>query len=456
MRTPRLFLGIFALALRLPLLLLACGGSGELTGGRSSRRATAGPTTEVAEPSPTPRATARPPLVQTSPETDREALVALYNATGGPNWRRNNNWLSDVPIGEWEGVTTDGNGRVIGLALSDNQLSGEIPPELGNLANLTGLDLDGNELSGEIPPELGGLANLTELYISGSQLSGEIPPELGGLANPPELTRLALSRNQLRGEIPPELGNLATLQGLDLGYNQLSGEIPPELDNLAFLAEGGPDEAVPGVTQHHDQGPRRAATARLRVLDQTQTAEVQLRHLSRRGVLHPDRAPAPAPPVAASDEPVQGRVGHLTPSGCQQLLNSGELQALDVEPPVDLVCPRAQQFLAGRLRLPRAGTADAGQPAELVLGGGRTLLDHAGLLRRRQVLPDRVPGQASPRGYVALAVPSLPAPYDFCDFHSEHLPVRHHHSSLRSVAMVADKAPKGGLMTLVNWTDDPG
>ena len=137
MRTPRLFLGIFALALRLPLLLLACGGSGELTGGRSSGRATA----EVAGP----RATARPPLVQTSPETDREALVALYNATGGPNWIRNNNWLSDVPISEWQGVTTDGNGRVIGLALSPtecwNQLSGEIPPELGNLPNLTELYL---------------------------------------------------------------------------------------------------------------------------------------------------------------------------------------------------------------------------------------------------------------------------------------------------------------------------
>ena len=42
MRTPRLFLGIFALALRLPLLLLACDGSGELTGGRSSGRAPAG------------------------------------------------------------------------------------------------------------------------------------------------------------------------------------------------------------------------------------------------------------------------------------------------------------------------------------------------------------------------------------------------------------------------------
>ncbi len=55
---------------------------------------------EGAEPSPTPRATA----AQTSPETDREALVALYNATSGPNWDGNDNWLSDVPISEWEGV----------------------------------------------------------------------------------------------------------------------------------------------------------------------------------------------------------------------------------------------------------------------------------------------------------------------------------------------------------------
>ena len=46
-------------------------------------------------------------------------------------------------------------------------------------------------------------------------------------------------------------------------------------DVFQLLAEGGPDEAVPGVGQHHDQGPRRAAAARLRVLDQTQTAEVQ-------------------------------------------------------------------------------------------------------------------------------------------------------------------------------------
>ena len=56
---------------------------------------------EGAEPSPTPRATTGPSMAQTSPETDREALVALYNATGGPNWDSSGNWLRDVPIGEW-------------------------------------------------------------------------------------------------------------------------------------------------------------------------------------------------------------------------------------------------------------------------------------------------------------------------------------------------------------------
>ena len=178
MRTSRLSLGIFALALLLPLLLLACGGSDEPTGGRSSERATnepesrassgqtpPEPTTESAEPSPTPKATAVPPLAQTSPETDREALIALYNATGGPNWSGNYNWLSDVPISEWEGVTTDGNGRVIGLALLGNQLSGELPLELGNLANLTRLYLDGNQLSGCVPSSLSGRLDMGRTHL---------------------------------------------------------------------------------------------------------------------------------------------------------------------------------------------------------------------------------------------------------------------------------------------------
>ncbi|MCY4577435.1 MAG: DVUA0089 family protein [Chloroflexi bacterium] len=170
--------------------------------------------------------------VAVTPETDRAALVALYDATDGPNWWNNGNWLSDRPVGEWYGVETDGDGRVIELSLSWNDLSGEIPSELGNLSSLTGLYLYNNDLSGEIPPELGSLTSLTELSLSRNGLNGEIPPELGSLSN---LTGLSLSRNGLSGEIPSELGSLSNLELLSLYRNALSGEIPPELGSLSNL-----------------------------------------------------------------------------------------------------------------------------------------------------------------------------------------------------------------------------
>ena len=165
------------------------------------------------------------------PET-MAALVALYNATGGANWRNNGNWLSNAPMGEWHGVTTDSDGRVTDLSLYDNQLTGEIPAELGSLTNLRWLQLHNNQLTGEIPAELGSLTNLKGLWLASNQLTGEIPAELGDLAN---LKVLDLYNNQLTGEIPAELGDLSNLTHLDLGDNQLTGEIPAELGDLTNL-----------------------------------------------------------------------------------------------------------------------------------------------------------------------------------------------------------------------------
>ena len=166
-----------------------------------------------------------------SPATDRAALVALYNATGGADWTDNTNWLSDGPLDDWYGVTTDANGRVTTLDLSDNQLSGSIPAQLGNLSNLERLTLTGNQLSGAIPAQLGNLSSLEGLGLSFNQLTGSIPAQLGGLSN---LERLYLSFNQLSA-IPKELGNLSSLRSLSVSSNRLSGSIPEELGGLSNL-----------------------------------------------------------------------------------------------------------------------------------------------------------------------------------------------------------------------------
>ena len=160
------------------------------------------------------------------------ALAAFYRSANGENWTHKDNWLSDAPLNTWYGVTTDKSGRVTGLELPYNGLSGTLAPELGTLGHLERLLLHGNTLRGAIPPELGNLSRLTRLSLWNNRLDGIIPSELGKLTN---LEWLYLDSNQLRGTVPPELGNLTNLAVLWLDSNQLHGKIPPELGNLTNL-----------------------------------------------------------------------------------------------------------------------------------------------------------------------------------------------------------------------------
>ena len=165
---------------------------------------------------------------------DRAVLEALYHATGSANWRYNDNWLSDAPLGEWYGITTDSSGRVTRIELVENRLTGPIPPELGQLDELHVLALPENELTGPIPPELGQLDELQVLALPENELTGSIPPELGQLD---ELQVLVLAVNELTGSIPVELGNLRRLEGLSLANTRLTGPIPPELGDLHNLRQ---------------------------------------------------------------------------------------------------------------------------------------------------------------------------------------------------------------------------
>ena len=141
-----------------------------------------------------------PPAGGIGAAADRAVLEAFYDATGGPGWNSSRDWKTAAPLSQWHGVTTDTRGRVTGLRLLQNNLTGTIPRELGNLTNLVRLYLSDTSLTGTIPPELGNLTNLRSLDLNENSLTGTIPPELGNLTN---LHVLHLYDNFLTGTIPP-------------------------------------------------------------------------------------------------------------------------------------------------------------------------------------------------------------------------------------------------------------
>ncbi|XP_042422611.1 brassinosteroid LRR receptor kinase BRI1-like [Zingiber officinale] len=130
------------------------------------------------------------------------------------------------------GYTFNNNGSMIFLDLSFNQLSGEIPSEIGQMYYLIILNLGHNSLSGLIPSELGNLRFVAVLDLSYNALEGPIPWSFSHLAM---LSEINLSNNKLNGTIP-ELGPLPTFS--PNGYENNSGlcglPLPPCQSNASF------------------------------------------------------------------------------------------------------------------------------------------------------------------------------------------------------------------------------
>ncbi|CAM9246872.1 unnamed protein product, partial [Ectocarpus sp. 8 AP-2014] len=174
-------------------------------------------------------------ISSTMPQTDRDALVALYDAAGGSNWKNNGNWNTDADLSKWHGININDQGRVVEVHLAANNLQGSIPEALGTLSKLERLWLCHNQLTGTIPETLGELSALVVLHLETNQLTaGNIPEELGALS---KLRVLALHNNQLTGEIPARLGQLCNLQDISLAHNKLRGSIPEVLGTLSNLRE---------------------------------------------------------------------------------------------------------------------------------------------------------------------------------------------------------------------------
>ncbi|KAG6666550.1 hypothetical protein I3843_01G034900 [Carya illinoinensis] len=119
--------------------------------------------------------------------------------------------------------------------VSNCQIKGHIPMEMGSLKGLIWLDLGVNNLAGSIPFTFRGLETLQRLHLDSNKLEGLILEEICELRN---LGELHLSNNRIARFIPNCISNLSLLVELLLGLNRLGSSIPLDiwsLKNLLFL-----------------------------------------------------------------------------------------------------------------------------------------------------------------------------------------------------------------------------
>ena len=168
-------------------------------------------------------------------QLQKDALIAIYNATNGASWNDSTNWLSAQPVSEWYGVTVTGN-KISRLAFDGNNLTGNLPPEIGDLTGLEYLSFySGNSINGTLPEEIGNLTELRVLSFEFNNFTGPIPDSYANLT---KLRGFWFNNNQLSGEVPSfVVSNYPNLVFFDISFNNFQGALPDftALQNLIYI-----------------------------------------------------------------------------------------------------------------------------------------------------------------------------------------------------------------------------
>ncbi|MBD3275650.1 MAG: hypothetical protein GF372_10080, partial [Candidatus Marinimicrobia bacterium] len=162
--------------------------------------------------------------------SDFYALEALTNELDGSNWTDNTNWMSDESFNNWFGLTTT-EGRVTTLDLPANNMSGDLPAEVGELRFLENIDISDNDISGSFDQFLD-VTTLVNVNLNNNNISGSIPVPIGGATG---MQTLRVKNNALSGTLPAAMGNLTGLTVLDLSGNDITGSIPNAFNGLTNL-----------------------------------------------------------------------------------------------------------------------------------------------------------------------------------------------------------------------------
>ncbi|KAB2055440.1 hypothetical protein ES319_A11G038100v1 [Gossypium barbadense] len=188
-------------------------------------------------------------------ETDKEALLnlkAFLEEHNRVNRGIYSEWNVDKSISpcQWQGIScfsssVVGQQRVIGINLSENNISGEMFHNFSALTNLQHLDLSSNTIGGAVPDDLNrckslvylnlshnilggnlvfkGLNRLEKLDLSTNRFNGDIKVSFPGICQ--NLIVANLSTNNFTGEISSCFDECWNLKHLDLSSNNFSGSL---------------------------------------------------------------------------------------------------------------------------------------------------------------------------------------------------------------------------------------
>ena len=261
---------------------------------------------------------------------ERDALIALFNATDGASWSSKTGWCTEAPVGEWHGITTDPEGHVIRIELENNGLSGVVPAAVSGLLYLKSLRLHDNNITGiedgfaampslqdialnntaltsfpldlikgghvqwlqllscgilEIPDEAFGYLPELEFLSIGGQVEGAsrtvaIPAKIGQLQSLSDLQMIGYS-----GAIPEELYSLTNLTDLNLVSQKMSGTISTAIGNLTKLRRLGLTSTTNGYTLDIPRNQLTGPIPTELFTNCTQLIDLRLRHTHLNGTL---------------------------------------------------------------------------------------------------------------------------------------------------------------------------
>lgn len=184
------------------------------------------------------------------------AIVDFFVHTEGSGWTRRSGWFNPefvAPVCDWYGVWCDENKQVISLSVRNNDVRGELPASLSDIATLQNINVNHNAVGGTIPRSLEQLPALRAIEARSNRMNGPLPawlldvPSLrvlilgaNGFAGTtdllagghPDLEMLDLASNEIEGELGPWVQTFPRLTTLDLSDNEIHGQLPPELGQL--------------------------------------------------------------------------------------------------------------------------------------------------------------------------------------------------------------------------------